>query len=124
MATTTLLANTFFSFELNELLIKKPGFINFTKDLILEKTPLLFPSHHMVIEVLEDIEPDEPVIDALDDFRANGYQIALDDFVYQKKFHPMISRSDIIKIDVGISFKLLKFTNSAYFSRPGVTPGK
>ncbi len=99
VATNTLLSNTFFSFELKELLRKKPGFINFTKDLILEKTPLLFPSHHMVIEVLEDIEPDEPVINALDEFKKNGYQIALDDFVYQEKFDPMISRSDIIKID-------------------------
>jgi EAL and modified HD-GYP domain-containing signal transduction protein len=99
VATNTLLSNTFFSFGLKELLRKKPGFINFTKDLILEKTPLLFPSHHMVIEVLENIEPDEQVINALDDFKNNGYQIALDDFEYQDRFQPMISRSDIIKID-------------------------
>ena len=99
VATNTLLSNTFFSFGLKELLRKKPGFINFTKDLILEKTPLLFPSHHMVIEVLEHVEPDRSVINALDDFKENGYQIALDDFVYRKKFQPMISRSDIIKVD-------------------------
>lgn len=99
LATTTLLSNTFLSFELKDLLRSKPGFINFTKRLILEKTPLLFPENHMVIEVLENIEPDEEVTRSLDEFREKGYRVALDDFSFEKKFSPLIAHSDIIKID-------------------------
>ena len=99
LATSALLSNTFLSFELQDLLRRKPGFINFTRRLILDKTPLLFPENHMVIEVLEDIEPDESITQSLDEFREKGYKVALDDFSFDQKFHSMIPHSDIIKID-------------------------
>ena len=42
IATSSVLSNTFFSFELKEILGDKPGLINFTKELLLQKTPLHF----------------------------------------------------------------------------------
>ena len=98
-ATSTLLSNAFFSFGINELLREKPGFINFTRNLIIGNTPLLFPNNHVVIEVLEDIKPDPEVLRALDEFREQGYQVALDDFPLTEDHRPMIGHSDIIKID-------------------------
>ena len=56
-ATSKVLTNTFFSFGLDEILGGKPGLINFTRDLILQRIPLFFPKEHIIIEVLEDIEP-------------------------------------------------------------------
>lgn len=99
-ATSKVLSNTFFSFDLNEILGKKPGLINFTKELILQKTPLLFPKEHIIIEVLEDIEPDKKIISALSQFKKAGFRIALDDFIYDKKFIPMIELCSIIKFDL------------------------
>lgn len=99
-ATSSVLSNIFFSFNLTELLDGKPGLINFTKDLILNKTPLLFPKKHLVIEVLEDIEPDNDILAALQDFRKAGFNIALDDFVYHKKLRPMMELCQIIKFDL------------------------
>jgi len=99
-ATSNVLSNTFFSFGLNEILAGKPGLVNFTRDLIIEKTPLLFPKEHIIIEVLENIEPEPAVIESLREFKQQGFKIALDDFVYDSKFDPMISFSSIIKFDI------------------------
>ncbi len=99
-ATSNVLSNTFFSFGLNEILAGKPGLVNFTRDLIIERTPLLFPKEHIIIEVLENIEPEPAVIESLREFKQQGFKIALDDFVYDSKFDPMISFSSIIKFDI------------------------
>jgi EAL and modified HD-GYP domain-containing signal transduction protein len=99
-ATSTVLSNTFFSFGLDEILAGKPGLINFTRDLLVQKTPLLFPKDHIIIEVLEDIAPEPEVIEALKEFRQKGYKIALDDFVYAPKFDAMISLCTMIKFDL------------------------
>ncbi|MCG8551358.1 MAG: HDOD domain-containing protein [Desulfobacterales bacterium] len=99
-ATSGVLANTFFSFGLNDVLSGKPGLINFTRDLLLKQTPLLFPKEHIIIEVLEDIEPEPEIIDALKSFKSKGFRIALDDFVYDHKFSEMIQLCDIIKFDI------------------------
>lgn len=99
-ATSGVLANTFFSFELDDILSGKPGLVNFTRDLLIKRTPLLFPKEHIIIEVLEDIEPEPEVIQALQEFKRQGFRIALDDFVYDKKFDEMIALSNIIKFDI------------------------
>jgi EAL and modified HD-GYP domain-containing signal transduction protein len=100
IATSNVLSNTFFSFELKEILNDKPGLINFTKKLILQKTPLLFSQQHIIIEVLEDIEPDKEIIDALKLFKQKGFNIALDDFIYHEKFRSMMDLCQIIKFDL------------------------
>ncbi len=100
IATSSVLSSTFFSFELKEILSDKPGLINFTRELLLQKTPLLFPNQHIIIEVLEDIEPDEEIILALQELQKNGFKIALDDFIYHEKFKPMMDLCKIIKFDL------------------------
>ena len=99
-ATSSVLANTFFSFGLKEILGGKPGLVNFTQELLCQKMPLLFPREHVIIEVLEDVEPDHAVVEALREFKAKGYRIALDDFLYDKKFESMIGLSHMIKFDL------------------------
>lgn len=100
IATSNVLSNTFFSFELKEILGGKPGLINFTRDLILQEIPFLFPKQHIIIEVLENIEPEKKIIDALKHFKAKGFNIALDDFIYHEKFQPMMELCQIIKFDL------------------------
>jgi len=100
IATARVLANTFFTFELNEILGDKPGLINFTRDLLIKRIPLFFPKDHIIIEVLENIEPEPEIIQALQEFKQNGFRIALDDFIYDKKFNEMIALSSMIKFDL------------------------
>ncbi|MCG8637323.1 MAG: HDOD domain-containing protein [Desulfobacterales bacterium] len=99
-ATSSVLSSTFFSFELNDILSGKPGLINFTRDLLVKQTPLLFPKEHIIIEVLEDIEPEPEIMHALELIKQQGFRIALDDFVYDNKFDGMIDLCDMIKFDL------------------------
>lgn len=99
-ATSGVLSNTFFSFDLKVILGDKPGLVNFTQQLILQKTPLLFPKQHIIVEVLEDIEPSDEIIDALTEIKENNFNIALDDFIYHEKFEPMMQLCRIIKFDL------------------------
>lgn len=100
VATSNVLSNTFFSFELIEILGNKPGLVNFTKNLILQKIPLSLPQEHIIVEVLEDVEPDDEIISALKEFKEHGLDIALDDFIYHEKFKPLIELCKIIKFDL------------------------
>ncbi|MBF0301533.1 MAG: HDOD domain-containing protein [Desulfamplus sp.] len=100
IGTSRLLANTFFSMGIGEITGNHPGFINFTKELILNKTPLLFPKNSIVVEILEDIEPDIYVENAIKEFRKKGYTVALDDFIFDKKYTNLIKLSNIIKFDL------------------------
>lgn len=52
-----------------------------------------------MVELLEDIEPDEEIISACNQLKKKGFQLALDDFVYAKKFDDLIQICDIIKVD-------------------------
>ncbi len=118
-ATSNLMSNMFFPFDFNEILGDKPGLINFTKKLILQKIPLLLPREHFIIEVLENIEPDENVIAALSLFSSKGFTIALDDFVYHKKFESMMALCKIIKFDVIATpldtlYKIIKQVRSSH----------
>lgn len=100
IATKNLLSSLFFPFEISQILGNKKGLINFTENLILNKSPLFLPKEQFIIEVLEDVAPSEAVISNLALFKKRGYTIALDDFVYHKKFDPMIELSGIVKFDL------------------------
>ncbi|MDA8134122.1 MAG: HDOD domain-containing protein [Desulfobacteraceae bacterium] len=99
-ATSNLLSNIFFPFDFKAILCGKPGLINFTANMILQRMPLLLPKEHFIIEVLEDVEPDEALISSLSVLNKKGFTIALDDFVYHQKLRPMIELSHIIKFDI------------------------
>jgi len=57
------------------------------------------PSQSVVVEILENIEPDEEVVKICTKLKKSGYIIALDDFVFSDKFQHLIELADIIKVD-------------------------
>ena len=59
----------------------------------------MFPSEKMMVEILEDVDPNEQVISACADIAKAGYSLALDDFVFKNEMQPLVELADIIKID-------------------------
>lgn len=57
-----------------------------------------------MVEVLENIEPTYEIINACRKLKENRFILALDDFIFYKKYMKLIEITDIIKID----FKLTK----------------
>jgi c-di-GMP-related signal transduction protein len=99
VATSSLLSSSFFTIGIERITGGRKAFINFTENLIIQEVPLLFPRETTVVEVLEDVRPLKNVLLALKKMSANGYCLALDDFVFQDDLQPMIQLSDVIKID-------------------------
>ena len=81
----------------------KAAFINFTRDLLLKDMAFLFPKEQVVIELLEDVEPDDSVFEACVRLKLQGYCLALDDFIFDPKYDALISLADIIKVDFLLS---------------------
>ncbi len=98
-ATTSLLSSSFFTVGIDKIASGKIAFINFTGELIRRGTPHLFPHEKLMVEILEDVEPDLEIINACKSLKEGGYELALDDFVYSKKYHELLEICDIIKID-------------------------
>lgn len=98
-ATSKLLSNSFFNTGIEKITGLKLAFINFTQDLLLKKIPLMLPCDKIVVEILEDVEPEDNVVSACSEMVKKGYSIALDDFLYEKKREPLVALANIIKFD-------------------------
>ena len=99
-ATSKLLSNSFFNIGIEKIAGSNLAFINFTQELLLRQLPLMFSQDRLVVEILEDVQPERDVIEACQEIALNGYIIVLDDFFYKPSLEPLIEVADIIKIDV------------------------
>ncbi|MBN1227266.1 MAG: HDOD domain-containing protein, partial [Deltaproteobacteria bacterium] len=98
-ATSKVLFDSFLSIGIEKITGRKKAFINFTEDMLLEKAPLIFSKDKIVVEILEDVRPELEVVNACRDITRDGYMLAMDDFNYRPELEPLISISNLIKID-------------------------
>ena len=99
-ATSEVIINSFMEIGLDAIVERKPAFINLTRGFILGEPPLPLPRQQVVLEVLEDIRADEPVLAALQGLAERGYTIALDDFEYRRDLEPLLELAHIVKVEV------------------------
>ena len=99
-ATSQVLITALMEIGLPELVGQSRAFVNLTRQHILNGLPPTLAQDNVVLEVLEDIAPDQELISALTNLKAAGYTIALDDFIYHESKHALVELADIIKIDV------------------------
>ena len=99
MATSELLSDTFLTSDIQRYTGGKRAFINFTRNLLVQKIPLLFPKETTVVEILENVTAEPAIVAACSEIAGKGYILALDDFIYQDGLQPLIDLADIIKID-------------------------
>lgn len=85
---------------LDRLVGQRRAFVNVTRDILLGALPEVLPPDVAVIEILESIEPDRQVVAAVTRLRELGYLIALDDFEYHPRYHPLLELADVVKLDV------------------------
>jgi EAL and modified HD-GYP domain-containing signal transduction protein len=99
-ATSLVITQLFASMDIDTIIGDKLAYINFTHNHLVQKIPTLLPKERIVIEVLESVIVDKPLIDSLTSLREQGYCIALDDFIPSEKNSILIDLANIIKIDV------------------------
>ncbi|SFH78136.1 diguanylate phosphodiesterase [Tindallia magadiensis] len=100
-ATAELINNTFLSIGIQEYSSNKRLFINFSRDLIVSKVPMLLPKELIVVEILEDVEIDKELVEACQELKEAGYLLALDDFVFREGYEELIPLASIIKTEYG-----------------------
>ena len=98
-ATAELINNAFLTMHAGQLTGGTRAFINFSGDMLLKEIPLLLPAASTVVEVLERVEINDDVIEACEKLSELGYTIALDDFVFNEAYLPLMEIADIIKIE-------------------------
>ncbi|WNF37436.1 HDOD domain-containing protein [Bacillaceae bacterium IKA-2] len=108
-STAALINNAFFAMKFDELTSGTRAFINFSEEMLLKEIPLSLPKEAIVVEVLERVEINEKVINACKNLREKGYIIALDDFVFQESYLPLIEIAHIVKVEFStVSFEKQK----------------
>lgn len=99
-ATARVCTVAFMDIGIDRLADQHPVFINMTDEWLLKGDMLPKPADRIVLEVLEDIKPTPEVLLALKKLSAQGYKIALDDFVLTQETKAFLPYADIIKLDV------------------------
>jgi EAL and modified HD-GYP domain-containing signal transduction protein len=102
-ATASLLSSAFLTGDIEVISNKRLCFINFTQELLENNLPFNFPKTKVVVEILENVEPTPEVIGVCRRLKENGYTLALDDFVYKRKWEPLLQLVKIVKIDIRLT---------------------
>ena len=99
-ATSKVITNSFLLIGIPTIIEEKKAFINFSEEMLLKGYPSLFSKEITVVEVLETVGATPEVVAACGKLVEAGYVLALDDFLYEDRFVPLIKLARIIKFDI------------------------
>ena len=102
-ATHTVLANALCEFGLEHIAEDKDVLVNFPPSALDSGLPEALPPERVIVEILEDVEPDASTIASLQRLRAAGCRLALDDVVFEPRLAPLLELSDLIKVDLRLT---------------------
>ncbi len=100
VATSSVLVNGMFEFGLDRLVGERLAFVNMTRQFLTGELPVPPAPDQIVLEVLEDIDPDEELVAGVKRLKEEGFQIALDDFVYHPRLMPLLELADFVKVEL------------------------
>ncbi len=99
-ATSKVISNGFYMLGIDKLTHGKKAFINFSEEMLLKEYPLFCDKKMTVVEILETVRTSDEVVAACRNLAAQGYTLALDDFLYTPAFDPLLSLAKIVKFDI------------------------
>jgi c-di-GMP phosphodiesterase len=100
IASSEVLLNTFMEIGLERIAGDARIFINLTRNLIECNHPLVQQKERVVMELLEDIQVDRELIEQVICLSKMGVTLALDDYVFDPVWDPLLSWVHIIKVEV------------------------
>lgn len=101
-ATIDVLVNSFLSIGFEEVTKGKPGFVNFTENLLMSSIHEFLNPSQVVIEILEDVPLTSQLVERVIELKKQGFQIALDDFMMDDQvevYDELFEQIDYIKVD-------------------------
>ncbi len=100
LATASVIIQAFSELGIEDVLGNNKGFINVSYDLLMVELVELLPKERVVLELLESIVPSEKVIERCRALKERGFILALDDFVFDDAFIPLLDIVDIVKVEL------------------------
>ena len=99
-ATATVSIHALLDLGLDRLVRGSRAWINVTRGVLVGRMFEFLPPARVVLEILESVEADPEVLEALAHAKSLGYCIALDDFVLNERTAALIPFAEVIKLDV------------------------
>ncbi|MDO9122352.1 MAG: EAL domain-containing protein, partial [Anaerolineaceae bacterium] len=99
-ATTQVVLNALIEIGLESIVGDAIVFINLTRNFLVGNFPILLPSNRVVIEILETVESDPQLLEAVSALRNKGFTLALDDVITLDRISPFVGIANIIKLDL------------------------
>ena len=99
-ATASVIHHAFSEMGVHTVLGTQLGFINVSADMLLSDMVELLPREQVVLELLETIQINDAIIERCRTLKQLGFTLALDDFVYDESYRPLLALVDIIKVDL------------------------
>lgn len=94
------IAGSFLGLGIQRVTGGKRAFINVDRSMLLGGAAQVLDPNGVVLEILESVSVDAEVLAACEALVAAGYVLALDDFVYDPAYEPLLRLAKIVKVDV------------------------
>lgn len=99
--TSRTILDAFIEIGIDRLTGGKPAFLNLTRRFFVDLPPLPFEPGSVVLEILEDIPVDQALIDGVSALRKAGYRLAIDDYLFEPRWEPLLPLVEIVKVEIG-----------------------
>ena len=103
-ATAQVLENVLNSIGLDRLVGNGKAFINCSREMLLDNLFGLLNPNRFVLEILENVDVDETLIQAIERHKSHGFELAIDDFImndeFVNRFEPLFKYVSYIKMDL------------------------
>ncbi len=99
LASWQVLSAGFLDIGLDVLLKGRRALVNVPRSMLLDERIQSLPADVIGLEILEDVEPDEEVLEKCRSLRARGYLVVLDDYVGRPVSEPLLDVIDWVKVD-------------------------
>lgn len=100
LETMMVLVNALGVIGLAEVSGRQKLYVNFDAASLSDDVSHLLPPGHVVLEILESVEPSDMLLEHCYKLRRDGYSLALDDFVYTPAWDRFLDVVDTVKLDV------------------------
>jgi len=102
-ATAQVLDNAINNIGITNLIGNRKAFVNCSYDLLLSDILYILDPRIFVLEILEAVQIDDKIVEAVKNFREKGYNIAIDDFIPSieefKRILPILPYTNIVKLE-------------------------
>lgn len=98
-ASFEMLHTSLLGFGLDVLLGERVGYVNASKEVLLQEFYMVLPRDRTVIELVHSVQPTAEVLEACRTLKRAGYRLALDDFERRPDMMPLAELADVVKID-------------------------